>query len=81
MTQPVKYRLVQRTLLANGWECKRTKGSHEFWTGPGGYVTIPHHRDVCATIIIILRVQLVDVPDEWWGPGYGGVGKRWAGKN
>ena len=50
----VKFREIEKILLADGWTFKSAKGSHFQYVHPTkfGKVTIPHHPGDIAPIIV-----------------------------
>jgi len=41
-----KYKVVERILRHNGWECSR-HNSHCIWMKDGRHISLPKGRDIC----------------------------------
>lgn len=50
----MRFREIEKIILAEGWQYKNTVGSHYQYTHPTkpGKVTIPHHSQEIAPVII-----------------------------
>jgi predicted RNA binding protein YcfA (HicA-like mRNA interferase family) len=50
----MRFKEIEKIILADGWRLKKTKGSHYQYTHPTkpGKVTIPNHRGDIAPIIV-----------------------------